>query len=169
MAVVVQRMVDAMCAGVMFTRSPLTGDKSVITVSKAPGAWAARWSRVRSRPTAGCWARSPARSGCATSPTSMRGRSRRRRRDPETANEAAMATGPCLTDRPAPWHSARSGGRSSGITGGRRTSSGRSTKQRQVFLLQSRPETVWSAKEAARCRGERQSAEPPDEHVRGRR
>ena len=36
MAVVVQRMVDAMCAGVMFTRSPLTGDKSVITIE---GAW----------------------------------------------------------------------------------------------------------------------------------
>lgn len=36
MAVVVQRMVDARCAGVMFTRAPLTGDKSVITIE---GAW----------------------------------------------------------------------------------------------------------------------------------
>jgi pyruvate,water dikinase len=36
MAVVVQRMVDARCAGVMFTRSPLTGDKSVIVIE---GAW----------------------------------------------------------------------------------------------------------------------------------
>jgi pyruvate,water dikinase len=36
MAVVVQRMVDAKCAGVMFTRSPTTGDKSVITIE---GAW----------------------------------------------------------------------------------------------------------------------------------
>ena len=32
MAVVVQRMVDARCSGVMFTRSPTTGDRSVITV-----------------------------------------------------------------------------------------------------------------------------------------
>lgn len=36
MAVVVQRMVDARVAGVMFTRSPTTGDKSVITIE---GAW----------------------------------------------------------------------------------------------------------------------------------
>jgi pyruvate, water dikinase len=36
MAVVVQRMVDARTAGVMFTRSPTTGDKSVIVIE---GAW----------------------------------------------------------------------------------------------------------------------------------
>src|SRR5690606_15845342 len=36
MAVVVQQMVDARTAGVMFTRSPTTGDKSVITIE---GAW----------------------------------------------------------------------------------------------------------------------------------
>src|SRR6185436_19006235 len=36
MAVVVQKMVNARTAGVMFTRSPTTGDKSVITIE---GAW----------------------------------------------------------------------------------------------------------------------------------
>jgi pyruvate, water dikinase len=36
MAVVIQKMVDARCAGVMFTRSPKTGDKSVVTIE---GAW----------------------------------------------------------------------------------------------------------------------------------
>ena len=36
MAVVVQRMVDARSAGVMFTRSPVTGDRSVVTIE---GAW----------------------------------------------------------------------------------------------------------------------------------
>jgi pyruvate,water dikinase len=36
-AVVVQRMVDARTAGVMFTRSPLTGDRSVITIEAAWG------------------------------------------------------------------------------------------------------------------------------------
>jgi pyruvate,water dikinase len=36
MAVVVQEMVDARCAGVMFTRSPLTGDRSVVAVE---GTW----------------------------------------------------------------------------------------------------------------------------------
>ena len=37
MAVVVQRMVDARCAGVMFTRSPTTGDRSVIVIESAWG------------------------------------------------------------------------------------------------------------------------------------
>jgi pyruvate,water dikinase len=36
MGVVVQQMVDAVCAGVMFTRSPTTGDKSVIVIE---GSW----------------------------------------------------------------------------------------------------------------------------------
>jgi pyruvate,water dikinase len=36
MGVVVQKMVDARCAGVMFTRSPTTGDRSVVTIE---GAW----------------------------------------------------------------------------------------------------------------------------------
>jgi pyruvate, water dikinase len=36
MAVVVQRMVDARCAGVLFTRSPTSGDRSVIVIE---GAW----------------------------------------------------------------------------------------------------------------------------------
>ena len=37
MAVVIQSMVDARTAGVMFTRSPTTGDRSVITVESAWG------------------------------------------------------------------------------------------------------------------------------------
>ena len=37
MAVVIQRMVDARVAGVMFTRSPTTGDKSVIVIEAAWG------------------------------------------------------------------------------------------------------------------------------------
>src|SRR6185436_10588063 len=36
MAVVVQKMVNARTAGVMFTRSPITGDRSVMTIE---GAW----------------------------------------------------------------------------------------------------------------------------------
>ncbi len=36
MAVVIQRMVNSYCSGVMFTRSPLTGDRSVITME---GSW----------------------------------------------------------------------------------------------------------------------------------
>jgi pyruvate, water dikinase len=36
MAVVIQRMVHSRCSGVMFTRSPTTGDRSVITIE---GSW----------------------------------------------------------------------------------------------------------------------------------
>ena len=36
MAVVVQEMIDAICAGVMFTRSPTTGDRSVVVIE---GSW----------------------------------------------------------------------------------------------------------------------------------
>ncbi|MGV3590779.1 MAG: PEP/pyruvate-binding domain-containing protein [Gammaproteobacteria bacterium] len=36
MSVVIQRMVDSRCSGVMFTRSPLTGDRSVIAIE---GSW----------------------------------------------------------------------------------------------------------------------------------
>lgn len=37
MAVVVQQMVDPRCAGVMFTRSPLTGDRSVVAIEASWG------------------------------------------------------------------------------------------------------------------------------------
>ena len=37
MSVVVQRMADARCSGVMFTRSPTTGDRSVITIEASWG------------------------------------------------------------------------------------------------------------------------------------
>src|SRR6185312_5566439 len=37
MAVVVQSMVDARTAGVLFTRSPVTGDRSVVTIEAAWG------------------------------------------------------------------------------------------------------------------------------------
>lgn len=37
MAVVVQRMVDARCAGVMFTRSPTSGDRSVVVIEGSYG------------------------------------------------------------------------------------------------------------------------------------
>ena len=46
MAVVVQRMVPAETAGVMFTANPLTGARDEIVVDAAAG-WARRWSRTR--------------------------------------------------------------------------------------------------------------------------
>jgi len=46
LAVVVQRLVAADAAGVMFTAEPLTGDETTITIN-ATGAWARRWSGGR--------------------------------------------------------------------------------------------------------------------------
>ena len=43
MGVVVQVMVDPRCAGVLFTRSPVTGDTSVIVVEASWG-WDRPWS-----------------------------------------------------------------------------------------------------------------------------
>ena len=37
MGVVIQRMVDSFCSGVMFTRSPATGDRSVIVIEGSYG------------------------------------------------------------------------------------------------------------------------------------
>ncbi len=52
MAVVVQKMVDARTAGVMFTRSPLTGDRSVMFVE---GAWGLGSSVVGGEVTPDRW------------------------------------------------------------------------------------------------------------------
>jgi pyruvate,water dikinase len=79
MAVVIQRMVDAMCAGVMFTRSPTTGDKSVITIEGAWGLGSAvvsgevtpdRWVRGRFRPRTAASTRSRMKRRSANSPAS---------------------------------------------------------------------------------------------------
>jgi pyruvate,water dikinase len=148
MAVVVQRMVDAMCAGVMFTRSPLTGDKSVITVE---GAWGLGSAVVSGEVTPDRWVM-----GKITGEISVRDISDKHVRQvpapgggiEEVANEAAIANQPCLTDdqlmalREIGRKVERHYGKPQDIEwaldeGGK------------VFLLQSRPETVWSAKDAA--------------------
>jgi len=148
MAVVVQRMVDAMCAGVMFTRSPLTGDKSVITIE---GAWGLGSAVVSGEVTPDRWVL-----GKITGEISVRDISDKHARQVpapgggirEVENEAAVARQPCLTDdqlmalREVGRKVERHYGKPQDIEwaldeGG------------NVFLLQSRPETVWSAKDAA--------------------
>jgi pyruvate, water dikinase len=148
MAVVVQQMVDARAAGVMFTRSPLTGDRSVITIE---GAWGLGSAVVSGEVT-------PDRFVIAkiTGEISVREISDKHIQhvpapgggiDPFETQQELRRT-PCVSDeqlaalkeigrkverhygRPQDieWAIARSG---------------------EIFLLQSRPETVWSAKEQA--------------------
>ncbi|KRA82730.1 PEP/pyruvate-binding domain-containing protein [Altererythrobacter sp. Root672] len=147
MAVVVQQMVDAMCAGVMFTRSPTTGDKSVITIE---GAWGLGSSVVSGEVTPDRWVL-----GKITGEISVRDISDKHARQvpapgggiQEIANEAVIAKQPCLTDdqlmalREVGRKIERHYGKPQDIEWAL-------DEQGNVLLLQSRPETVWSTKDA---------------------
>lgn len=148
MAVVVQRMVDARCAGVMFTRSPLTGDKSVITIE---GAWGLGSAVVSGEVTPDRWVL-----GKITGEISVRDISDKHARQvpaagggiQEVENDAAMAAQPCLTDEQL--MALREVGRKVERHYGRPQDIEWALDQDgAVLLLQSRPETVWSAKDTA--------------------
>ena len=148
MAVVVQRMVDAMCAGVMFTRSPTTGDKSVITIE---GAWGLGSAVVSGEVTPDRWV-----IGKITGEISVRDISDKHARQVpapgggihEVENEAVIATQPCLTDDQL--MALREIGRKVERHYGKPQDIEWALDEAgALFLLQSRPETVWAAKDAA--------------------
>lgn len=161
MAVVIQRMVDARSAGVMFTRSPLTGDRSVITIE---GAWGLGSSVVSGEVT-------PDRFVIAkiTGEISVRNISEKHIRhlpkahggiqDSEVLEELRAA--PSLRDdeiialKEIGCGVERLYGRPQDIEWAIDQSG-------EIFLLQSRPETVWSAKEQAPVA---RPAENPLQHV----
>jgi pyruvate,water dikinase len=149
MAVVVQAMVEARCAGVMFTRSPTTGDRSVITIE---GAWGLGSAVVGGEVTPDRWVL-----GKITGEISVREIS-----DKMIQHLPAAAGGieavpvseelrkvACLSDvdlqalRGIARKVERHYGRAQDIEWAVDRHSG------HILLLQSRPETVWSAKEAA--------------------
>jgi len=149
MAVVVQKMVNARTAGVMFTRSPLTGDRSVLTVE---GSWGLGSAVVGGEVTPDRWVL-----GKITGDISVREISEK------LIQHAPVAAGgietvavaedlrraPCMSDgelqslRTVARKVERHYGRPQDIEWAveRRTNA--------ILLLQSRPETVWSAKEPA--------------------
>ena len=149
MAVVVQIMVDAATAGVMFTRSPTTGDRSVVTIE---GAWGVGSAVVGGEVTPDRWVL-----GKITGEISVREIS-----DKQIQHVAAAAGGieavavseerrrvPCLSDaqlqqlRELARRIERHYGRAQDIEWAVDRASG------AILLLQSRPETVWSARDAA--------------------
>jgi len=148
MAVVVQGMVNARKAGVMFTRSPLTGDKSVVTIE---GAWGLGSAVVSGEVT-------PDRFVIAkiTGEISVREISNKHVqhlpapeggvREVETPEELRAV--PCLSDdeiralREIARKVERHYGRPQDIEWAIDQSG-------EIHLLQSRPETVWSSKERA--------------------
>ena len=148
MAVVVQRMVDALCAGVMFTRSPTTGDKSVITIE---GAWGLGSAVVSGEVTPDRWVL-----GKITGEISVRDISDKHARQVpaegggivEVENEADLRKTPCLTDEQL--MALREVGRRIERHYGKPQDIEWALDQHgNVLLLQSRPETVWSTRDAA--------------------
>jgi pyruvate,water dikinase len=149
MAVVVQRMVDARAAGVMFTRSPLTGDRSVVTIE---GAWGLGSAVVGGEVTPDRWVL-----GKITGDISVRDISDKHVRHVPNAGAGTKTEPvpedqrrqPCLSDDQL--QQLRSIGRKVEGHYGRpqdiEWAIDRITGA--MLLLQSRPETVWSAREAA--------------------
>jgi pyruvate, water dikinase len=147
MAVVVQRMVDARAAGVMFTRSPTTGDRSVIVIE---GAWGLGSAVVSGEVTPDRFVL-----GKITGEISVRDISDKHIRHVplpgggthEQETPAALRTAPCVSDedlqrlRDLGRRIERHYGRPQDIEWA-------IDQQGQVLILQSRPETVWSASEA---------------------
>jgi pyruvate,water dikinase len=149
MGVVIQRMVDARCAGVMFTRSPTTGDRSVITIE---GAWGLGSAVVSGEVTPDRWVVAK-----LTGEIPVRDISDKHIRqvptpgggvhDEDTPEDLRRA--PCLSDpelqalKDIARKAERHYGRPQDIEWAIENGSG------AILLLQSRPETVWSTKAAA--------------------
>ena len=149
MGVVVQRMVDARCAGVMFTRSPTTGDRSVITIE---GAWGLGSAVVSGEVTPDRWV-----VGKLTGEIPVRDISDKHIRQVplpgggihDDAVPEDLRRAPCLSDaellalRDVARKAEKHYGRPQDIEWAIENGTG------ALLLLQSRPETVWSAKDAA--------------------
>lgn len=162
MAVVVQAMVDARAAGVMFTRSPTTGDRSVITIEAA---WGLGSAVVGGEVTPDRWVL-----GKITGDITVREISDKAIRHAPAAGggietvpvaEASRSV-PCLTDEELQTlrSIARKVERHYGCPQDIEWAVDRQSGE--IFLLQSRPETVWAAKESPLAA---RAAENPLTHV----
>jgi len=147
MAVVVQTMVDARTAGVMFTRSPISGDRSVITIE---GAWGLGSALVGGEVTPDRWV--VAKITGEISVRTISDKAIRHARSAvggveELAVEESLRREPCLSDQEL--DSLRSIGRQVERHYGRPQDIEWAVDRhtRQILLLQSRPETVWSNKD----------------------
>jgi len=148
MAVVVQTMVDARTAGVMFTRSPISGDRSVIAIE---GAWGLGSALVSGEVTPDRWV--VAKITGEISVREISDKAIRHAQSPgggveELSVEQSLRREPCLSD--GELQSLRAIGRQVERHYGRpqdiEWAIDRHTQQ--ILLLQSRPETVWSNKDA---------------------
>jgi pyruvate,water dikinase len=148
MAVVVQAMVDSRAAGVMFTRSPTTGDRSVVTIE---GAWGLGSAVVGGEVTPDRWVLGKITGEISVREISDKHIEHRRARvgGVETVEvEVARRREPCLADAQLEQlrQVARQVERHYGCA---QDIEWAIDARGQLLLLQSRPETVWSSTESA--------------------
>lgn len=152
MAVVVQQMIDALCAGVMFTRSPTTGDKSVIVIEGSWGLGSCIVSGevtpdrfVVNKVTGEIVSRDVSAKSTEHVPDRSAGGVRELTVDPPRCSTA------CLTDEDIGrlWQIARQVEQHYGSPQDIEWAVSRESVGRAeaVCLLQSRPETVWASRE----------------------
>jgi pyruvate,water dikinase len=162
MAVVVQRMVDARSAGVMFTRSPVTGDRSVITIE---GSWGLGSAVVGGEVTPDRWVVGKITGEISTRDISDKAIAHLPRPDGGVESVAVVEDqrrAPCMNDtelqslREIARKVERHYGRAQDIEWAVDRARG------EIYLLQSRPETVWSARDAAPVA---RAADNPSLHV----
>jgi pyruvate, water dikinase len=156
MAVVVQQMVDARSSGVMFTRSPLTGDRSVIAIDAS---WGLGSAVVSGEVTPDSFLVNKVTGEIFRRTVSTKARCHQP--DPgghgvvETDVPAQLRDVPALADEEI----------AELVTIGRKVEAHYGSPQdiewavsraappgQNVFLLQSRPETVWAGRDAARAK-----------------
>jgi len=153
MGVVIQRMIDARSSGVMFTRSPVTGDRSVVVVEAA---WGLGSAVVSGEVTPDKYAVGKVTGEIVSRTVSNKLRLHR----PNPAGSgvldeevpAAQQSAPCLTDDEirALVHIAKQVERHYGCPQDIEWAISRDAAPGEnLFLLQSRPETAWTAKDAA--------------------
>jgi pyruvate,water dikinase len=148
-AVVVQSMIDAACAGVMFTRSPTTGDRSVIAIE---GCWGLGSCLVSGEVTPDRFVVNKVTGEITVRNISTKAAQHVRRSDGQgvldTAVDADLQDVPCLTDEQlaALWEMARRVEAHYGCPQDIEWAIPRQPADpaQPVLLLQSRPETIWS-------------------------
>jgi pyruvate,water dikinase len=153
MAVVVQQMVDAVCAGVMFTRSPTTGDKSVVVIE---GSWGLGSSIVSGEVTPDHFVVNKVTGEISKRDISDKAVEHTADPSGSGVREQAVADerrrAPCLSDESIAelWKIARTVEQHYAAPQDIEWAICRDpdTGECEVRLLQSRPETVWAGREA---------------------
>lgn len=152
MAVVVQQMVDALCAGVLFTRSPTTGDRSVVVIE---GSWGLGSSIVSGEVTPDRYVVNKVTGEILNRSISEKRIEHVPERDGGGVREIAV-DGPrrnesCLDDETvcSLWRMARKVEQHYGSPQDIEWAVPRATGPSGICLLQSRPETAWAGRQKA--------------------